>query len=107
MPAHYSPITGVVRVYHDGTDYEHRDQFDMVCSVMWLDDTTAFLYAAHGHAGRRTLSEVVKVLAERGAKKIRLKREKTHKMPRPWQKIERDEFENTWQLTLTEANHAE
>jgi hypothetical protein len=107
MPAHYSPVTGVIRVYHDGKYTEPRAGFCGVCSVMWLDDTTAFLYAAHGNATRKIIKEGIKVLQAHGAKKIIVKREKTNKMPRPWQLIKSEELLNTWELKIIEAKNAE
>lgn len=102
MSAHYSHGTGGIRFYPPGKSYENRDDYDGVVSVKWIDDKTPMLEMAHGNDGANRLQEAIAELIPLGAKRIRTKRAKGHRMPRPWQIIETEELENTWELTLKE-----
>lgn len=100
MSAHYCHSTGTIRFYPEGKQYAARDDFDGVVSVKWLDDKIALLEAALGNDGGKRLQEAIAELIPLGAQRIRMKRVKGHRAPRPWKIIETDELEDTWELIL-------
>lgn len=100
MPVKYFHMAGGIRFYAEGKSYEHRDAFEGVVSVVWLNAHTALLKAANGKAGATHLQEAIDELQPLGATVFRCERAKNHHMPKPWRLVEIGKLEDVWELTL-------
>jgi hypothetical protein len=98
----YCEKTATIYVYSNGGSFKERSDYDGVVSVFWESDDCAMLYGANGITGRKTLLKIFAALYERGARRLRMKRAKKHKMPFA-KLVEEGRFENTWEIDLSKA----
>jgi hypothetical protein len=98
----YCEKVATIYVYANGGSFEERSDYDGVVSVFWESDDCALLYGANGITRRRILFRIFATLYERGARRLRMKRAKKHKMPFA-KLIEEGPFENTWEIDLCRA----
>lgn len=98
----YCEKSATIYVYAGDGSFEERSDYDGVVSVFWESDDCAFLYGANGIFGRKNLLKIFAELYRRGARRLRMKRAKRHRMPFGTM-IEEGTVENTWEIDLPKA----
>jgi hypothetical protein len=71
---HMTPEVSTIRVYSAPNGYEERRPYDGIITVSHLTDTIAYVHGAIGKVDRGTYTMALKLLQERGVKKIMYER---------------------------------
>lgn len=96
---HYSEVSALIRCYRDGQCFEDRDDYVAVVSVLWQSATSVLIFGAHGDMTREQGLRMLKMLYDKGAETVELKRANGRKVPY-FKKISEGAQETLWRVDL-------
>ena len=102
MTAKYSHTSGVIRTYAKDKNYDLKDEYTAIVSVIWASESHVVLFGSHGEYGKQDIKDVFHELVLMGAKTAEIARAKGRRMP--WGTLIRsDEFEDWYSVDLMEV----
>ncbi len=103
MEIKYTETSGTYRVYTKQSNYESRDEYDGIASLLWLSDKEVYLYGAltTDDIGFHFLIYILDDLIKRGVQLVRLTRASKRKIP--FGKLIADHgVEKEWEIDISD-----